>query len=108
VHVTYTVSTDDKEVAPDEYNLLGVFPNPLNPSTTISYAIPEQTNLAVAIYDLLGRHVWTRKITSQAPGEHQLKWNGTNEHGQPVTSGVYIVQLSTESWAESRKVVVLR
>lgn len=102
-------NTNIKEYAfpPSEYRL-STFPNPANPSTTISYELLQVSDVSVSIYDLAGRQVWSRDLHVQSAGSHTLQWDGVNQDGVEVTSGVYIVQLSTPEWSESRKVVVLR
>lgn len=108
VHVSYTVNTDPKEWIPGTFALASIFPNPANPSTTITYELPQVSDVSVTIYDLAGRQVWSRDHHVQSTGRHSLQWEGVNQDGAEVTSGVYIVQLSTPEWSESRKVVVLR
>ena len=69
------------------------YPNPFNPSTTISYAIPEQSEVELEIFDIRGRSVLTLVRQSQPAGSYNVTWNGHNRAGQKVNSGVYLYKL---------------
>ena len=107
VNVVYTTGIDNDRVSP-KYFQMKVHPNPLNPSTKITYLLSEETDLDFTIYDLSGRRVWVQEIKSQTSGEYQIQWNGNSRSGQMVESGIYIVQLSSNSWSESRKIAVVK
>ena len=87
-------------------------PNPFNPATTIQYDLPRQTQVRLSIYDILGREVALLVQGDQAAGYHQVIWNGRNEQGQPVSSGVYLYRLQTGPAASKfrgiRKMLLLR
>ncbi len=85
-------------------------PNPLNPSTTISYAIPESAGLQtrLEIFNLRGQIVRMLVNKFHQPGVYQLFWDGTDNQGRKVPSGVYLYMLRTGSLAKVRKMVVLR
>lgn len=82
---------------PDKYQLLGNYPNPFNPSTTISYALPYQSSVEIIIYDLMGKEIKSFTVPSQSAGYNRLVWDGRNESGNPVTSGVYFYRISIKS-----------
>lgn len=79
--------------APSGFRIVSNYPNPFNPSTTILYDIPERGTVTVTIVDLLGRVVRTFDRVHDAPGSYQASWNGTDERGTPVASGVYFAAL---------------
>jgi len=99
---------------PDQYALLGNYPNPFNPSTTISYALPYQSSVELIIYDLIGSKVKSFNVSSQSTGYQSLVWDGRNENGNPVTSGVYFYKISikslenNETFAKTAKLVMLK
>ena len=101
------VSTKSSSFQPQTFRI-DIFPNPLNPSTTIKYSLPSPTDLTITIHDLLGHQIWVKEVISQSPGEHHLQWSGTTTTGQDVSSGVYIVQLTCDQWSASNKIVVLK
>lgn len=68
-------------------------PNPFNPWTTFSFEVPEQSEAVLRIHDLNGRTVRTLAFASFQPGLHRVTWDGTDERGIPVGSGVYLVRL---------------
>ncbi len=82
---------------PDQYALLGNYPNPFNPSTTISYALPYQSSVELIIYDLMGREVKRFNVSSESAGYNKLVWDGRNENGNFVSSGVYFYRISIKS-----------
>ena len=73
---------------PTRYDLSEVYPNPFNPSTTIMYELPEVSNVSIVIYDMLGRTMWNSSESAKAAGYYPLKWDGLNNSGNQVTSGI--------------------
>ena len=109
------VSKDDYGVIPSEYKLKQNYPNPFNPSTTIKYSIPVETfqgvllqNVTLKIYDILGREVTTLVNKEQKPGNYQAKWDGKNNTGVKVTSGVYFYRLMASSFINTKKMMLLQ
>ena len=91
-----------------EYQLYQNFPNPFNPETTIKYKLPKTSAISVKIFNLSGQLVTTLTKTRQPAGHYSLNWNGKDETGQDVTSGVYLYRLSTNEFVETRKMVLVR
>ena len=93
---TGAVSVSGKDAAlPDVFALRNAAPNPFNPSTTITYEVPQQTYITLTVYNLLGQEV-TRLVDGvQAPGRYQVDWNARNARGQSVASGVYLYRMTT-------------
>jgi len=85
-------------------------PNPLNPSTTISYSIPEGAALEarLEIYNIRGQIVRILVDDLQEPGVYQVFWDGTDGQGKEVPSGVYFYRLKAGDSTRVRKMVVLR
>ncbi|MEK7728994.1 MAG: FlgD immunoglobulin-like domain containing protein, partial [candidate division KSB1 bacterium] len=75
------------------YELSQNYPNPFNPETTIRYALPSRAQAQLVIYDLTGRIVKELVSEQQAPGEHAVQWNGRDDAGNSVASGVYVYRL---------------
>ena len=82
---------------PGNYALLGNYPNPFNPSTTISYALPYQSDVEIIVYDILGREVRSFVIPTQSAGYQNVLWDGRNENGVQVSSGIYLYRLNIKS-----------
>ncbi len=97
--------------APESFALAQNFPNPFNPSTKIGYRVPlEGGNQAVSlvVYDQLGRKVRTLVSNSQGPGTYEVEWNGLDDQGSAVGSGIYFYQLTTADLSETRKMLLVR
>jgi len=91
-------------------NLEGNYPNPFNPTTTIKYGIAEQGHVSLKIYNAAGQLVRTLIDEEQAPqtGGFSKVWNGTNDRGQSVASGVYFYQLTAKNFSQTKKMVLLK
>ena len=83
-------------------------PNPFNPETSISFSIGQQQNVRLAIFDLRGRHVRTLWNGAAPSGESRAIWNGRDDGGRPVASGVYLYRLFAGTQVVSRKMTLLR
>jgi hypothetical protein len=111
-----SVAVNPQTVSVAGYRLENNYPNPFNPSTAISYEVPEQSNVSVSIYNIAGVLVRTLSSHSQyAAGKYSRRWNGTNDEGTSVASGIYLVRMSAESFARSgvrysvtKKIVLIR
>jgi hypothetical protein len=86
-----------EEPVPTAYSLLGNYPNPFNPVTTISYTLPYQSDVELVIYDIMGREVKSFNISSQDAGYKNIIWDGTNNNGENVSSGIYLYRLMLKS-----------
>ena len=90
------------------------YPNPFNPYTTIRFEVPglgrpgDSRQVYLAVYDISGRKVRTLVSGRRKPGLHSISWDGCNERGARVSSGIYLYRIVSGSWSESRKMVILR
>ena len=84
------------------------YPNPFNPSTTIRYELQAAGRVELAVFNLLGQRIRTLVSGRQAAGEYAVEWNGIDERGNPVGSGVYFYQMKAEKFSEIRKMVLIR
>ncbi len=93
---------------PYSFRLDPSYPNPFNPTTTISFALDRSGHTVIIIYNLLGQHVYTLVNEFLDAGEHSLIWHGENDSGQPVSSGVYFYTLQSGDRFDSKKMLLLR
>jgi hypothetical protein len=98
---------------PGEYSLSQNYPNPFNPSTSITYALPEAADVSVKIHDLLGREVRTLFAGRQDASTILLVWDGKNDKGADVASGVYVYRItaagrSGQMFMDSKRMLLLR
>ena len=95
----WLMGTDNEPAIPDVFSLHQNYPNPFNPVTTIQYDIPEASLVRMDVYDILGRKVRTLVNHQHQAGYHAVMWNGQNDHGVPVATGMYIYRITAESEA---------
>jgi len=100
--------TDEKVYSPKEFNLYQNYPNPFNSETHIKYEIPKTSKIEISIYNILGQKVKTLLNEIKNPGFYEVVWNGTNEQGVNVSSGVYLYVIKTKDFFASRKMIFLR
>lgn len=98
----------DNPGSPDHFWLSQNYPNPFNSSTAISYTLPRATHIMIAIYNLNGQIVKVLIDQKQETGSYQLSWDGTDDNGHPITTGVYFIQMKCGEQLFTRKVLVLR
>jgi hypothetical protein len=86
------------------------YPNPFNPTTTIKYSIADRGQVSLKIYNAAGQLVRTLVNEEQAPqaGGFSKVWNGLNDRGQSVASGVYFYQLTAKNFEQTKKMVVIK
>jgi len=91
-----------------EFRLGQNYPNPFNPVTHISYQIVSNEYVTLTIYDLLGKKIKSLISENQMPGSYSVTWNGRNEQGNRTPSGVYVYTLKTNSFMETKKMLMLK
>jgi hypothetical protein len=97
-----------KTTLPTDYILAQNYPNPFNPTTRISYDLPAASSVTLQVYDLLGQVVTTLVDASQTAGTHVMEWNGRDNLGRSVASGVYFYRLTAGSFTSTRKMILLK
>jgi hypothetical protein len=94
---------------PSAFALLQNYPNPFNPSTTIGFSVSQSGPVVLDIYDLTGRHVRTLLRGGVAAGNHSVQWDGRDDRGSSVGSGVYFYRLRAgANYVASRKMVLMK
>jgi len=114
---TFTVSFDFDEALlgidkfagiPEIFALRQNYPNPFNPITTIAYDVPEMTSVLVDIYNILGQQVRTLINRSHEPGYYRIQWDGTNDYGEVLPSGMYIYSIQASGFTSVKKLVLMK
>ena len=105
--------TDEKlteyQLIPNTYELSQNFPNPFNPATTIQYGLPNHERVTLKVYNLLGEEVLTLVNNEQKEkGFHVAIWDGRNENGSIVASGIYIYRLTAGSFVMTKKMALVK
>jgi parallel beta-helix repeat protein len=99
---------DDIRENPMGFRLEQNYPNPFNPKTTIAFSLPVAGKITLEIFDVLGRKVRTLLQEYLQPGQYQADWDGRNEYGQPLSSGIYIYQLRTGNYLQTRSMHLIQ
>ena len=84
------------------------YPNPFNPVTRIDFDLPQSIRVDVSVFNLLGRKVISLLNGPVEAGLHSVEWDGTDDSGRRVASGVYFYRLTTPTLSETRKMVLLK
>jgi flagellar hook assembly protein FlgD len=96
------------DLLPKEYALSQNFPNPFNPTTTIRFALPNDAKVSLKVYDMLGREVRTLIDGNLHVGYQEVMWDGRNNAGIQVASGMYIYRITAGSFVSSKKMLLLK
>lgn len=94
---------DEHADIPDAYALFQNYPNPFNPETEIRFALPEAIHVMVQIFNTLGKEIRTLTNRTYAAGFHTLRWDGKDQNGNPVSSGVYLYRLQAGTFVQVKK-----
>ncbi|NKB72827.1 MAG: T9SS type A sorting domain-containing protein [Candidatus Latescibacteria bacterium] len=91
-----------------DFALLPNQPNPFNPSTQISYHLPQAGAVRLLVYNIMGQTVRVLEQSHRAAGTHRVSWDGRNDHGQSVAVGVYLYQLTSGAFQQTRHMLLLK
>ena len=101
-------ATPVKKADPKEFRLYPNYPNPFNPFTTISYDLSEEGYVVLSIYNMRGEKVATLMQGNQEAGSYQMNWDGINQNGEIVSSGIYFLRIASGSYCKTSKMVFIR
>ncbi len=93
---------------PTSYALMQNYPNPFNPSTTIQFRLPEASEVNLTIYNVLGQEVRSLIAGVKEAGTHTVEWDGRDNNGSAVQSGMYFYRIQTPSFTEAKKMTLLK
>lgn len=104
------LSTDVKDIAelPSSYRLLNNFPNPFNPTTKIAFEIPQSEHVSLKIYNINGELIRTVTNENLPAGHFEKIWDGKNDLGSEVSSGIYIYRLTAGKFDRSVRMVLMK
>ncbi|MBN2829892.1 MAG: M6 family metalloprotease domain-containing protein [Candidatus Cloacimonetes bacterium] len=107
VLVNYTAN-DENEIPGMQTELLTNYPNPFNPETSIAYNLNTSSNVELSIYNILGKKVKTLVNSTQPAGNHNIIWNGSDDNGNALSSGVYFYKLQAGTYTKTRKMILIK
>ena len=102
------VAGKSKPLFPEAFALLQNYPNPFNPETVIKYALLEDCQVELTVYNILGQKVKTLVDEHQSAGYRMVHWNGWDDEGNETPSGLYFYKIETPKYAETKKMILLR
>ncbi|MFZ0390677.1 MAG: carboxypeptidase regulatory-like domain-containing protein, partial [Calditrichia bacterium] len=107
MHVVST-GMNDPEALPTVFALSQNFPNPFNPTTTIKYQLPQAVDVRLEIYNVLGQKVRTLVNNRMDVGRYEVTWDGQNDLGQKVGSGLYIYRIQAGDFVKTQKMILMK
>ena len=107
-HREVALTAVDPGILPDQFALFQNYPNPFNPSTEIRFNVPVPTHIELSVYNVIGQQIKTLVNEHRIAGEHTVIWDGTDNRGQEVATGIYLYRLNAENWSASRKMLLLK
>ena len=108
VGVGVQVSLDDSGITPLEFALHQNYPNPFNPETNIRFDVAEKSDVSISIFNIVGQKVATLVDGSMEPGVYTIKWNGLNDKGSALPSGMYFYEMKSTAYHSVMKLVLVK
>jgi hypothetical protein len=99
---------DDNKALPTEYAVGQNYPNPFNPETNFEYQLPKAGHVSIDVYNILGQNVRNLVSADQEAGVYTAHWNGTNNKGAKVPSGIYFYRVSANDFSDVKKMIMLK
>jgi hypothetical protein len=106
--LTATMQPVQLREIPKSFNLSQNYPNPFNPTTNINYSIPQDAMVKLTVFNSLGQVVKTIVNAEQKAGYYTIRWDGSNESGSKVASGMYIYRITAGSFTHSIKMNLIK
>jgi hypothetical protein len=105
---THVERGDEGVKVPASFSLQQNYPNPFNSETVIEYFLSKQSSVKITIYNILGQRVKTLLDQKETAGYKKVIWDGKNEKGRAVSSGIYFYRMETEKFAQTKKMLLLK
>ena len=103
------LDVDEKSrVLPEQFKLSQNFPNPFNPTTTIKYMLPEDSRVNITVYNMLGKEIYQLLSSVKPAGSHSIQWNGVDQDGNKVSTGIYLFQIQAGDFVQTKKMVLMK
>ena len=98
----------DDATTPAPISKLSNYPNPFNPNTTIAFTLAKAGKVSLSIYNMKGQLVKTLQQGNLESGDHRLNWNGLDDNGMEVSSGLYLYRLESEGYTQTNKMLLMK
>lgn len=107
-HYIITSTSADEPIVSHPTKLYSAYPNPFNPDTNIRFSLQSDTPVSLKIYNIKGQKVRTLVSDYLKQGEHRVVWDGRNDRGEHVASGIYLYKLKTTDYTAAKKMMLLK
>ncbi len=109
-HATRTITVEQKPLSStiESFTVLPAYPNPFNPTTTITYGLENNSKVEIRIYDISGKLITTLLNAEQQQGWHSIEWNGTDSNLNQVPAGIYLSRITSNNTTKTAKLLLLR
>ena len=101
-----TTDVNDEDYTVNDFNLIGNYPNPFNPNTTIVFNLPKRENVTITVFNQLGEKVKEIINAEFEAGKNKVVWNGLNDNNKSVSSGIYLYKISSGNNALYGKMIL--
>ena len=103
------VEEDERgDILPYQFELSQNYPNPFNPVTTIEYSLPSRTDVTIEVFNVLGQKVRTLVNETKSAGSYRTEWNGIDDAGRPISTGVYLYRFSAGDLVQTKKMLLIK
>lgn len=103
-----SVTINETNLLPQSYTLGNAYPNPFNPSTTLSYSLKTAADVDLYIFDLTGKIIKSWTYAQQSAGWYSVKWNATNNNGLNLSSGIYFYSIKANDFVQTKKMLLMK
>lgn len=107
-HKNSSTKITEPKIVEKSLLLLSNYPNPFNPSTTISYQLPKSSDVLITIYNTFGQEIFSSNLGFQNSGNQKFVWNGKDSSGKQVSSGVYFYRIDAGNISDSRSMILMK
>jgi hypothetical protein len=108
IDVVVRTNNSNINFLPTSYALKQNYPNPFNPTTEIRFDVPENGYVLLSVHNMLGQKVKTLKSEELQAGYHIVNWDGTNDLGSQMSSGMYFYSIQTSEFKATKKMLFLK
>ena len=102
------LGTEEQMILPAQFSIVSAYPNPFNPTISVSIGIPEVSDVVLSVYDIRGRRVFSLVRKRLSAGRYDFIWNGVDNIGRHQPSGIYIFTASDGTITQSIKITLLK
>jgi hypothetical protein len=108
VDIANSVEEINSEILPEDFALRQNYPNPFNPETRIEFSLPRSAHVEIYVFNIEGKRICTLVNQYLSAGEKAVTWHGTDDTGQPVSTGVYFYRIEAGAYTDTKKMLLIK